>query len=177
MGYDSRRVVDCSRWYNAMIAKVFSRYFVCKVSPTPPTPPGPGPTPPTPPTPSYRYVGNPDPNLDDGPEIWVAGVFGFDSIRLSANDTQNLNREGIPAVGSWYSMDSEILRELLQLSKVEGGVKVFCPDFTSKKTGARYRACGVLIAKSSGPLRSMPIVIPDSECRETLRIMFATVEK
>jgi len=133
--------------------------------------PRPGPTPG--PAGDYFYVEGD--KGDKGAEVWNPNYNGMD-VRLSADDVDNLRRCGIPAQGDWYALDGDVVRNLT-LSVVNGGITVTGADFVSDRTGAKYHFCGVLIGTSSSQLVPGPtITIPHEQCKNTLRIMYATVK-
>jgi hypothetical protein len=155
------REVNCSKWYNKFLVSILPKYFVCKAMPPP----------------TYKYI--PGDKNDAGAEIWNPSFNGMD-VRLSVDDVDNLNRCGIPAVGSWYPLDASVLPpDSIVLSvDANGNAVVAGKDFPSLRTGMQYHYCGCLVGTSSGQLQTAsPLTIPKSSCSGTLRIMLATVEK
>ena len=110
----------------------------------------------------------------------MLGFGGFADVRYSANDVQNLRRQcpSIPAKGSWYPLDPGVVTGLSLQIQPDGSILCQASDFTSARTGLRYRFCGYLIQVSTGKLvTANPYTIPAADCAKTLRIMYATVAK
>ena len=138
--------------------------------------PAPQPTPPPMPTTSITYI--PGDERDKGTEIALTGFGGFEDVRYSANDVQNLRRQSpsIPAEGAWYPLDPAVVTGLSLQIQSDGSIVCQAADFTSARTGLRYRFCGYLIQVSTGNLvTANPLTIPSADCAKTLRIMYATV--
>jgi len=117
---------------------------------------------------------------DKGADMAMLGFGGFADVRYSANDTQNLRRQSpsIPANGSWYTLDPGVFTGLSLRLQPDGSILCQASDFTSPRTGLRYRFCGYLIQVSTGVLiTANPYTIPAANCGKTLRIMHATVAK
>ena len=115
---------------------------------------------------------------DKGTEIALAGFGGFEDVRYSANDVQNLRRQSpaIPAKGSWYPLDPGVVSGLSLQIQSDGSILCHAGDFTSPRTGLRYLFCGFLIQVSTGNLvTANPLTSPAADCAKTLRIMYATV--
>ena len=115
---------------------------------------------------------------DKGAEMAMLGFGGFADVRYSANDIQNLRRQSpsIPAKGSWYPLDPGVVAGLSLQIQPDGSIVCQASDFTSARTGLRYRFCGYLIQVSTGALvTANPYTIPAADCAKTLRIMYATV--
>jgi len=117
---------------------------------------------------------------DKGAEMALRGFGGFADVRYSANDIQNLRRQSpaIPAKGAWYPLDPTVVSGLSLQIQPDRSILCQAADFTSPRTGLRYRFCGYLIQVSTGVLvTTNPLTIPPADCRKTLRIMYATVEE
>ncbi|MEI6809895.1 MAG: hypothetical protein WCN95_14350, partial [bacterium] len=117
---------------------------------------------------------------DKGAEIALTEFGGFEDVRYSANDVQNLRRQSpvVPAEGAWYPLDPAIVTGLSLQIQPDGSIVCQAADFTSPRTGLRYRFCGYLIQVSTGNLvTTNPLTIPATDCARTLRIMYATVAR
>lgn len=127
-----------------------------------------------PPPSSYRYVTGD--KRDKGGELWKTSYQGM-QVRLSANDVSNLQRNGVPATGSWYPLDAAVAGSAVSLSVAsDGGIIASASDFVSPRTGLKYHFCGFLVHTSSSTLQQVPsITIPRDQCHDALRFMFATV--
>jgi len=124
----------------------------------------------------FTYV--PGDVRDKGTETALLGFGGFADVRYSANDIQNLRRQSpsIPAKGSWYPLDPAVVSGLSLQIQPDRSILCQAADFTSPRTGLRYRFCGYLIQVSTGALiTTNPLTIPAADCRKTLRIMYATI--
>ena len=117
---------------------------------------------------------------DKGADMAMLGFGGFADVRYSANDVQNLHRQ-VPSIqcqGSWYPLDPGVVTGLSLQIQRDGSIVCQATDFTSARTGLRYRFCGYLIQVSTGTLvTANPYTIPAADCAKTLRIMYATVAK
>ena len=136
------------------------------------------PAPPPPPAATVTYI--PGDVRDKGAEMAMLGFGGFADVRYSANDVQNLRRQSpsIPAKGSWYPLDPGVVTGLSLQIQPDGSIVCQASDFTSARTGLRYRFCGYLIQVSTGNLvTTNPYTIPAADCAKTLRLMYATVAK
>ena len=98
--------------------------------------------PPPMPTISITYI--PGDERDNGTEIALVGVGGFEDVRYSANDVQNLRRQSpsIPTEGAWYPLDPDVVTGLSLHIQPDGSILCQAADFTSSRTGLRYRFCG-----------------------------------
>jgi len=137
------------------------------------------PAPPIPP-PAAAVTYIPGDVRDKGAEMAMLGFGGFADVRYSANDIQNLRRQSpsIPAKGSWYPLDPGVVSGLSLQIQPDRSILCQASDFTSARTGLRYRFCGYLIQVSTGNLvTANPYTIPAADCAKTLRIMYATVAK
>ena len=128
------------------------------------------------PAPVVRYVGVPDRSADRGAEIWKPNWHGC-QIRLSANDTENIR--GI--AGSWYPLDAGVVGDNVQVTEdAAGNALVVGRDFTSMRTGYRYRWLGLVTETSGNPLvpgvSGVSITVPKARLTGALRIHWATVE-
>ena len=135
------------------------------------------PAPPIPP-PAAAVTYIPGDLRDKGAEMAMLGFGGFADVRYSANDIQNLRRQSpsIPAKGSWYPLDPGVVSGLSLQIQPDGSIVCQASDFTSARTGLRYRFCGYLIQVSTGAIvTTNPYTIPAADCAKTLRIMYATV--
>jgi len=115
---------------------------------------------------------------DKGAETALRGFGGFADVRYSANDIQNLRRQSpsIPAKGAWYPIDPAVVSGLSLRIQSDRSILCQAADFTSPRTGLRYRFCGYLIQVSTGALvTTNPLTIAARDCAKTLRIMYATV--
>ena len=135
------------------------------------------PAPPIPvPVPAVTYI--PGDVRDKGADMAMLGFGGFADVRYSANDIQNLRRQSpsIPAKGAWYPLDPGVVSGLSLQIQPDGSIVCQASDFTSARTGLRYRFCGYLIQVSTGALvTTNPYTIPAADCAKTLRIMYATI--
>jgi len=131
-----------------------------------------------PPATTVTYI--PGDLRDKGADMAMLGFGGFADVRYSANDIQNLRRQSpsIPAKGSWYPLDPVVVSGLSLQIQPDGSILCQASDFTSARTGLRYRFCGYLIQVSTGALvTTNPYTIPSANCAKTLRVMYATVAK
>ena len=75
-----------------------------------------------------------------------------------------------------YPLDPSVVTGLSLQIQPDGSILCQASDFTSARTGLRYRFCGYLIQVSTGNLVTVnPYTIPAADCAKTLRIMYATV--
>jgi hypothetical protein len=123
----------------------------------------------------YNYIAGDD--RDSGQEVWIGNYQGMD-VRLSANDVTNLRNNGIPAEGTWYSLDRAVIGSHVSLTVAsDGGIIVTASDFTSGRTGKKYHYCGVTEQYSDSELLTdNPHHVLKINCQHTLRILWATYE-
>lgn len=132
----------------------------------------------TPPAVVYEYVAGDI--RDKGPEIYNANFGGMD-IRLSADAASDFAKANIAYVkGTWYPLDSTVIPAgvlMLQIAP-DGGIVAACADFSSIRTGMKYHCLGFYVQTTDAWNfhNGSQITIPKSECKKTLRFMFATVK-
>jgi len=104
---------------------------------------------------------------DHGPEIY-AYVGGMD-IRLLANDASKT----LGCVADFYNIDGDIVDDASALTWSD---KTFrAKNFTSSRSGKKYRWMGWTVESSSNPLvTTNPLTL--SSLKKTLRVYWATVE-
>jgi hypothetical protein len=100
--------------------------------------------------PAVKYIGG-DKRDKGGGEIHK--IWGRTNLRIY-NDGGSLRKAGIPVANTWFYIDPAVIPEGSFTYRTEGIDAILTgKDFTSKRTGNRYRFEGFHIGKEGMPLR------------------------
>ena len=81
----------------------------------------------------------------------------------------------VQEVCSLSPLDPAVVTGLSLQIQSDGSILCQAADFTSARTGLRYRFCGYLILVSTGNLvTANPVTIPETDYAKTMMIMYTT---